>query len=172
MLHETRDAGGSWQTHAVARPSPASQTQTPPVRSGGIAFSAGAIVVAGPRGLARSTDGGITWTIPALPGAPMLADGVPDILALRAAPDGRLLMASYNRLFASSDAGATWTVAVELPLWSSLGAPAFDPVRPDRVLLPFTTAATIPYLTADAVPSYPLGVLPWELWSLIAVSLP
>ena len=96
---------------------------------------------------------------------------MPDVLALRAAPDGRLLLTSYNHLYTSGDNGAAWTFAVEMSLWSSLGRLAVDPARPDRVVLPFTQAAAVPYLNITT-PIYPTGVLPWALSSLIEVSLP
>ncbi len=169
-LYESRDAGGSWLTHTWPRP-PEQQNQWTPPRSAGIVFSGDAIVVAGPRGIARSADSGITWTLVTLSVPALGADGFPDVLALRGAPDGRLLTTNYNRLYASSDNGATWTVAVEIPLSSSLGRPAVDPARPGRVVLPFTQAVTAPFLSISP-PIYPAGVLPWDLSSVIEVSLP
>ena len=72
-----------------------------------------------------------------------------------------MLLTSYNHLYTSGDDGATWTFAVEMPLWSSLGAPR-STRAPDRVVLPFT-GGRHPVPRHRPPPIYPTGVLPWAV---------
>lgn len=101
-LHESLDAGGTWQDRLTTLDWPQRPTIT------ALAVRGNTLLAGATGGVLLSEDGGISWTAAGLPTPP------PVILAVAISPDyerdGTLVAASAeDGVFVSTDRGASWT---------------------------------------------------------------
>ncbi len=90
----------------VASPAAAQWTRVagvPADEVGAVFAHGGTLYVGALDGVYVSRDGGTTWTRTALP------DGLDNVWAFAATPDGRVFAGSYGGILESRDSGTTWT---------------------------------------------------------------